>query len=179
MQKSHRNKFSTSDKLRAVGLVLDSGRSFNSVSQEFNTHHCVISLWVACYQAHGVSGLSLKSGRHSGDFKWQVLQDMFSNCLSLHQVSVKYRITPSVVQQWKRLYEQSGSDSLYHSKPVGRPSTMKKKVRTKSANNSDDSFAALQKENLYLRAENDYLKKLSALIQAKQMLLKKHKPLKN
>jgi transposase len=179
MNKGFRNKFSLSDKLRAVSLVLDCGRSFRCVSQEFSTCHRLISLWVACYRAHGSSGLSFKSVGHSADFKLSVLQDMSSNFLSLREVSVKYCLTPSVIRNWKRLYEQSGADALYCSKPSGRPVKMKKKVDNKPAKHRDKTFDALQKEVLSLRAENDYLKKLSALIQEKEAHKSGWKPLKN
>ena len=167
MQKTYRNKFSTEDKHRAVRLILDFGHSFHSVAQEFSTCHRYISFWCGCYQAHGLSGLSLKTNfGYAGDFKLSVLQDMYSNCLSLQQVSIKHCITPSVILSWKRLYEQSGAGALYCSKSVGGTMKMKKKVDTTSVKNSDTSFDALQNEVLLLRAEkrkNYYNKHLKNL----------------
>ena len=52
---------------------------------------------------------------------------------------------------------------------IGRPRKLKKEIK-------DDLIAEYQRlkeENLYLRAENDYLKKLDALIRAEEQKKKK------
>lgn len=57
------------------------------------------------------------------------------------------------IQRWRRVYDESGEEGLRSdgrgSKATGRPKGIK--------------FKSLEEENAYLRAENDFLKKLHAL----------------
>lgn len=57
------------------------------------------------------------------------------------------------IQRWMKIYNESGEDGLKSdgrgSKATGRPKGIK--------------FKSLEEENAYLRAENDFLKKLHAL----------------
>ena len=87
-----RNKFSIEEKERIVLSVLEEGfDSYHSIAREFNTSHRLISLWVESYKVHGKSGLSFKNNsNYTGEFKLKLLQEMYSEGLSLHQLSVKY-----------------------------------------------------------------------------------------
>lgn len=89
---------------------------------------------------------------------------MDSEGLSLHQLSVKYLISPSVLSTWKRQYKEGGAKALFMKKSKGRPSKgyNKQKTTQKTPLNNEEK---LIKENEFLQAENDYLKKLQALIQ--------------
>lgn len=92
------------------------------------------------------------------------LQEMFSDGLSLQQLSVKYLISPSVLSTWKRQYQDGGATVLFMNKPKGKPpwACIKQKSKEKSSINTETK---LIKENELLRVENDFLKKLQALIQ--------------
>jgi len=126
----------------------------------------LISLWVKCYTLYGKSGLSLKNVGYCGDYKFEVLEDMRKNHLSLHQICVKYCISPSVVSQWCRVYDEIGISALYEERR-GRPRKMKQDINHRKENLPLDSYQALLAENQRLRLENDYLKKLQVLIQKK------------
>lgn len=72
-----------------------------------------------------------------------------------------------VISAWERLYHEGGLDVL-RPKPRGRPKMMT--VPKPVLEQADDtrSLEQLRKENEYLRAEVAYLKKLKALVQAKE-----------
>jgi transposase len=166
MKKKQRNKFSIEEKERIVLSILEEGYdSYRSVAREFNTCHRLISLWVDSYKVHGRSGLSFKNKlSYTGEFKLSVLQEMRSEGLSLHQLSVKYLISPSVLSTWKHEYIEGGATALFMKKRKGRPPKAGNKQKaTQKTSLSDEE--KLVKENELLRAENDYLKKLQALIQ--------------
>jgi transposase len=120
MGKTRRNRFSIDDREQAVLQVLEGGRFHGSVSRILDTSERLISRWVACYKEYGRFGLSLKNGiRYCGDYKLTVLEDMQKNHLSLHQISVKYHISQSLVSQWRRLYNEIGVSALYAKKQEG------------------------------------------------------------
>lgn len=166
MKRKTRNKFSIKEKERIVLSVLEEGSdSYHSIARKYNTSHRLISLWVDSYKVHGKSGLSFKNDlSYTGEFKLKLLQEMNSDGLSLHQLSVKYLISPSVLSMWKRQYKEGGATVLFMNKPKGRlpKDSNKQKTKKKPSLNTEEK---LIKENELLRAENDYLKKLQALIQ--------------
>jgi len=166
MKKKTRNKFSIKEKERIVLSVLEEGSdSYHSIARKYNTSHRLISLWVDSYKVHGKSGLSFKNDlSYTGEFKLKLLQEMDSEGLSLHQLSVKYLISPSLLSTWKREYKESGVAVLFMDKRKGRPpkATHKQRSTQKSSLSNEEK---LIKENELLRAENDYLKKVQALIQ--------------
>ena len=164
MKNKKRNKFSVEDKERIVLSFIKGGsNSYHAIARKFNTSHRLISLWVESYKVHGRSGLSFKNNlSYTGGFKLELLQEMHSEGLSLHQLSVKYLISPSILSTWKRQYEKGGATALFMNKPKGSPSKVCNKQKQKTDLSNKEK---LLKENELLRAENDYLKKLQALIQ--------------
>lgn len=167
MVKEKRNQFSIADRERAVIMVLEQNESYCSVARKMQTSHRLVSRWVNSYKLYGKEGLTLKSGKsYSGAFKLRLIREMQENALSLHQMSAQYRITPSVISGWRRLYEQYGAFALLEMKSRGRPPKVKKNNPKKEE--SPMSYEALLKENERLRIENDYLKKVRALIQKKE-----------
>ena len=172
MTKKKRNKFSIEDRELAVLKILEEGRSCFSVARDLQTCHKVVGRWVSAYKLHGKNGLSLRNKiRYTGEFKLQIIEEMLKTGLSLDQASAKYLITQSLISKWRRDFERSGASALFKEIPRGRPPKMKKKSENKQID-SPNEYQKLLKENERLRAENDYLKKLQALIQ-KQKAQKK------
>lgn len=168
MQKKKRNKFSIDQKEVIVTSILKGKESYSSAARKYQTCHRLISLWFESYKVHGREGLTMKNNVvYTGKFKLSLIQEMLNEGLSLQQLSVKYLISPSIIRGWKKQYEKDGISVLFKTKPRGRPPKMKKKAKNKQSKiiNSDKD---LLKENERLRAENDYLKKLQALIQKQE-----------
>lgn len=175
MTKEKRNKFSIEDRQSAVLQVIELGESYGSVARKLQTSERLVSRWVNSYKLHGVNGLSLKNKiQYTGDFKLQMVVEMLEIGLSLSQMSAKHSITISVLSTWRRLYEQHGTSALFEVKPRGKPPKVKK-PNLKTEDNLSD-YEKLLKENQLLRAENDYLKKLKALIQAQESQTRNSKP---
>jgi len=165
MKKKKRNRFSIEEKEQVVQSILNGIESYHSVGRKLNTSHRLISLWVDSYKVHGRCGLSFKNDlSYTGEFKLKLLQEMRSEGLSLHQLSVKYLISPSILSTWKGQYKEDGATALFMNKRKGRPSKAFNKQKT-TQKTSLSNEEKLLKENELLRAENDYLKKLQALIQ--------------
>lgn len=175
MSKEKRNKFSIDKKEQIVLSILNGNESYKRVALKHQTSHRLISLWVDCYKLHGKTGLSFNNRtNYSGDFKLRLVKQMEREALSLHQMSAQYLITPSSLSLWRIQYEQFGALSLLESKPRGRPPKMQQPKRKKSK--KPVTFEELVCENERLRAENDYLKKLQALIQKQEAPDKNNEP---
>ena len=112
---------------------------------------------------------------YSGEFKEQVVKDVRENKLSYAEAMIKYDIrSRSAIQRWERITIEEGSAGLYVERRgrataasgvnKGRPAKFNKVVE-------DDLIA----ENQRLRMEIDYLKKLNALVQERQLHERKPK----
>jgi transposase len=111
----------------------------------------------------------------SGEFKQQVVEDVRNNHLSYREAMSKYGIRGKMsIQQWERIYLEEGSAGLYTERRgcasaasgvhKGRKPSLSKKI-------GEDLIA----ENQWLRAENDYLKKLNALVLEEERQSKRRK----
>jgi transposase len=132
----------------------------------------VFRRWVDHYQTSGKEGLSAKSRQyHSCAFKFKVVESYRKDGLSLRDCCLSYGIAnEGTVHSWVRRYEQSGLDGLREQR--GRPKIMRKNSPPKKKQELT-RLEELEKENLYLRAENELLKKLEALAQPRQTPKKK------
>lgn len=117
--------------------------------------------------------------RYRGEFKQMVIEDMINNKLSYHETMRKYFTEMEsknygFIKNWERIYLEEGSEGLYierrgrscctEGKKKGRPPKLDKKIE-------EDLIAEVQR----LRIENEYLKKLNALVQSeRQPPNKKH-----
>jgi transposase len=110
------------------------------------------------WRVHGMGALVGKptKSRYSFEFKLDVVRRVLDDGATVDQLAHEYELSSGkLVQSWVRAYRRHGADGL-KPKPKGRP--------------PDDGgppelsdLERLQQQNLRLRAENAYLKKLRAL----------------
>ena len=157
------SKYSLEDKLSAISRVLDEGMSCYSSAQILGTVKSVVQTWVRKYEKYGIKGLSMKYGKYSGKFKNFVVEYMHKNYLSNLETSIKFRIPDSsTVGRWEQIYLEEGVCGLMKDNKRGR----KKKEKIQNTKlPTEQSYEELLLEVERLRIENEYLKKLRALIQ--------------
>lgn len=148
-----------------------------AVAAFFGLHHSQVRYWVSQYEHHGCAGLRPKRSVYDVPFKLKVLAHMQHEGVSCQQAAVLFNIrSASQLGTWKRQYDSGGVDALASRHP-GRSQKMPNSLPlTPSAPPVSDegrSREELLKDLAYLRAENAYLKKLDALIQAKQQAAQK------
>jgi transposase len=149
------------------------GNSIRFLSKKWNISTSQIRKWIDHHCALGTKGLLPKRHHYyTKEFKLNVVKAYMDNGLSLRDCCLQFNIpTLSTVASWRKKYEQLGLDGL--SKQQGRPIIMKKDKPPGKKNKPLTRLEELEKDNLYLRAEIDYLKKLDALTQEKQTQQKK------
>lgn len=144
------------------------GISVRKLSEKWSISTSLIRKWIDHYNSSGAQGLLPKSYHHyTMQFKLMVIDSYKNKELSLRDCCLRYNIpTQSTIFSWLRKYEQLGLEGLRESK--GRPMGMKKDKPAAKKAEPLTKLEELEKENLYLRAEIDFLKKLDALTQKKQ-----------
>jgi transposase len=174
-------KYDESFKRSVVQEYLSGVVGYNKVGIKHGVNNATVRQWVESYLQHGEAGLRKQFSHYSAEFKRSVLGHMEREQLSYRQVAVLFDLRGGVgvVSAWERQYHEGGLDAL-KPKPRGRAKKMTspespKPVPTQPTDTR--TLEDLRKENEYLRAEVAYLKKLDALVRAKQQAAqKKHKP---
>ena len=111
---------------------------------------------------------------YTGEFKQKVVEYMRENQLGLNETMRKFEITSkAIIPKWERIYLEEGASGLYIERR-GRSSSAEgvRKGRLKLEKKVEEDLIA---ENQRLRMENDYLKKLNALVQERQFRERKRK----
>lgn len=158
-----------------MDMIYINHRSVVSVSEEKGVSKSVLKRWKTLYSQQGIDGLiPKKTKQYSACFKLEVLEAVSKGLTSLEQASIDYNIGSSAsILNWQRQYNDLGFIGLQN-KPKGKSRIMKPKETIKKAKKTLSREEELLLENKSLKAELDYLKKLQALIQAKESKEKRH-----
>lgn len=122
-----------------------------------------VRIWVRIYDVLGEVGLEHKKPKRS----WKDKLDMIQRVLdgeSLTEVALSNGMQACNLSNWYKIYQKFGVDGLKLDRR-GRPPKMTKKPKLSNEPKTKEKF---EKELEYLRAENEYLKKLKALVQKRK-----------
>jgi len=163
-------KYDYAFKLECVELVLKRHYSVGYVSKIKQIPRWNIRKWVSFYKSYGEIGILPRTNQsYSAEFKLKVLKIVEKESLSLMETSLRFNIpNMSIISKWKKDFANFGIVGL-QTKPKGRPITMSNYKRKKRKSEKPlTREEELLKENERLRCENELLKKLQALIQARR-----------
>lgn len=162
-------KYDEQFKLSVVQQYLSGMGGYKFLAKQHGLDHEALRRWVLAFGAHGVEGLKKKFSHYSAEFKLSVLRHMWDNALALGQTAALFNIrSPGSLIAWEREYRRAGLAGLM-ARPRGKPKSMSVAPRKPESKPDDEkSREDLQAELDYLRMENAYLKKLQALVQARQ-----------
>lgn len=160
--------YSTELKLEIVQRYLNGDISLKTLANQYCVTKGEIQKWRDVYLEHGVAGLCTTHGTYTGDFKVSVVEYMHNTGASIRKTAAHFNIpSHASISKWERIYYECGKDALYIERR-GRSGKMgnnvKKSTKKKKVEDNEDLLAEVQR----LRMENEYLKKLNALIQEEE-----------
>ncbi|EFF72953.1 IS3 family transposase [Achromobacter piechaudii] len=159
-------KYDERFKLSAVRRYLAQGGGSKTIAASLGIDHSQLRRWAAAYQSHGRAGLAKKCSHYDAQFKLRVLKRAQREGLSDREVAGLYDIrSPGSIAKWRAQYDEHGMGAL-EPNPKGRKPMPHKPAPEPVS--KEMTLEELQKELAYLRAENDYLKKMKALIEAEK-----------
>ena len=107
-----------------------------------------------------IMGKGKPNKRYTAEYKTEVIETMRREHLSYNETAQRFEVNDHHrIQAWERIYLEEGSEGLRIERR-GRGSTERPRKQSVSVAAEEDLLAEVQR----LRAENDYLKNLQALV---------------
>ena len=166
---SGKKKYSDEFKLKVVNEYLEGKNGGVKVlAAKYGLAHSHLRQWVILYGEGGVEYLTKVTRTYGGDFKVHVVEYMHQHSMSHVQAAAHFGIqSRSTVSKWERIYYEEGKEALYEERR-GRSKNMSDKKQGRPPKKDVNENEDLLKEVQRLRMENEYLKKLIALVQERE-----------
>lgn len=150
-------KYSIEERVNAA-LAVQAGESIGGVAKQFGMSERVVNRSVRLFEAHGRNGLQSHAYNWTAEQKYQVLKYMHENNLTCQDVSIQLGISgSSTVWQWEQRYLENGIEGLENKKKGRKPRIAKPKP---PKTREEELLERIED----LEIENEYLKKLNALV---------------
>ena len=149
--------------------LLQSGESFRSVSKRLRINDGELKAWSLIYEKEGEKGLaSYPKNVCTGKIKDKIICTYRQKRVPLHTLSAKYHVPYSSVARCIATYRRKGNagveGAVIDMMDVMRSGDAMEEALTKAE--LKNKLKVAMNELDYLRAENAYLKKLKALMEA-------------
>ncbi|WP_222703003.1 IS3 family transposase [Fusobacterium animalis] len=150
------------------------GETISSLTKAFNIRESNIKYLIALIKKHGYNILREDKNRvYSKDFKLQAINRILINHESINSVAIDIGLTSSgILDNWLSKFKENGYN-VVEKKKGRKPKAMTKPKENNKELSEKEKIKKLEEENLYLKAENEYLKKLKALVQERELKEKK------
>ena len=150
------------------------GMSIGSLSKKYKVRKNVITYLTALIDKHGIDILRTTQNKYHTKFeKQEAIDRVLLNGESAWSVAIDIGLLSyGMLQNWIKKYREMGYNIVERKR--GRPTITK--VTNKKINETDkEKIKRLEEENLYLKAELEYSKKLRAVVQARKNQQQKKK----
>ena len=150
------------------------GMSIGSLSNKYKVRKCVINYLTALIDKHGVDILRTNKNRiHTKSEKQEAIDRVLINGEAKWAVALDIGLlSKGMLDNWIKNYKENCYNIVERKR--GR-STMLKITKKKENETKDEKIKRLEEENLYLKAELEYSKKLRAVVQARKNQQQKKK----
>ena len=150
------------------------GMSVGSLSIKYNIRTCSIDYMVALIDKHGVDILRTEKNKiHTNYEKQEAIDRVLINGEAKWAVALDIGLlSKGMLNNWIKNYKENGYNIVERKR--GR-SAMTKITKKKEKETKDETIKRLEEENLYLKAELEYSKKLRAVVQARKNQQQKKK----
>lgn len=163
------SKYPREAKLEMIRAYREEHRSINWITEHYGISASYLRQLLELEESGQTEGIGAgQSGRkkrkYPGTFKLNVVKERIATGLGYREIARKYGVTHQNVMQWERIYLECGETGLLEEQ---RGKAMKEgyassagERRKLDKNVERDLIAEVQR----LRMENEYLKKLQALV---------------
>ena len=150
------------------------GMSIGSLSNKYKVRKCVINYLTALIDKHGVDILRTNKNRtHTISEKQEAIDRVLIKGEAKWAVALYIGLlSKGMLDNWIKNYKENCYNIVERKR--GR-STMPKITKKKENETKDEKIKRLEEENLYLKAELEYSKKLRAVVQARKNQQQKKK----
>ena len=169
------SKISYEDKIN-IYQEKKQGVSFSTIKSKYNYGIHNIQYLERLIDKHGYDILrTTKNKIYSKDFKQDAIDRVLINNETVMSVAIDIGLpSDGLLQNWIKKYKEMGYNIVERKR--GRSPTMQKKdLKPKTKETIEEENERLKKENLYLKAELEYSKKLRAVVQARKNQQQKKK----
>ena len=167
------SKLSYEDK---ISLYKDrkNGMSISSLVSKYGIRHEGVEYLIRLIDKHGFDILrTVKNKYYTTQEKERIINRVLLNNETINSVAIDEGLASrGMLQKWLKDYKDMGYNIVERKR--GR-STMPKVPKKKDNETKDEKIKRLEKENLYLKAELEYSKKLRAVVQARKNRQQKKK----
>ena len=152
-----------------------SGMSVSSVSKKYNVSMNVVNDIISLIDKHGFEILrTTKNRTFTPHEKERIINRVILNNESIRSVAIdEGLLSKGMLQNWIKKYSEMGYNIVEWKR--GQPTMSKKDFKPKTKETIEEENERLRKENLYLKAELEYSKKLRAVVQARKNQQQKKK----
>ena len=167
------SKLSYEDKID-IYYKKKNGQSGKSIANEYQIRDCIVTYVVRLIDKHGFDILRKDKNKYYTSYqKEQIINRVLIGGESVFAVSIDEGLSNyGMLQNWLKKYKENGYNIVERKR--GR-STMPKIIKKKDNETDKEKIKRLEAENLYLKAELEYSKKLRAVVQARKNLQQKKK----
>ena len=167
------SKLSYEDKIN-IYQERKNGNAISNISKKYNVRKNVIEYLVRLIDKHGYDVLRISKNRAFTSYeKEQIINRVLLNNESAYSVAIdEGLLSQGMLQNWIKKYKENGYNIVERKR--GR-TTMSKVTKKKENETDKEKIKRLEEENLYLKAELEYSKKLRAVVQARKNQQQKKK----
>jgi len=166
-------KISYEDKIN-IYMERKNGTSVINLSKKYNMKQNHIKYLIRLVDKHGLDILrTTKNNYYSIGDKKRIINRVLQKNESIFSIAVDEGLSgDSILHKWLKDYKKNGYNIVERRK--GR-STMSKVAKQKVNETDEEKIKRLEEENMYLKAELEYSKKLRAVVQARKNRQQKKK----
>ena len=101
-----KSKWSADFRAKVAQEYLDGKGSFYYLADKYHMSRSTIQKWVAAYKVHGIDAFICGPGNasYTSEFKTMCVEEVISGCGSSVDIGAKYKVHPSVLDSWIRMY---------------------------------------------------------------------------
>ena len=150
------------------------GTSISTLSKKYNVRENVIQYMVCLIDKHGIDVLRKDKNMFYPKYKKEeIINRVLIGGEPVWAVAIDEGIqNDGTLRNWIKKYKEMGYNIVERKR--GRP-IMPKVINKKENETDKEKIKRLEEENLYLKAELEYSKKLRAVVQARKNLQQKKK----